>query len=365
MKKFLLKALLFSGPFLLMIGVELFVLPIDFFTFRVWEALLVRKMSSIFSGHFYPRMEVTKLEISGDLARHTQFAIPKTVKWVTDRYGFRKEDSEGRKPQVVIIGESNIAGIGLTQEETLSEVLEEQLNVPVYPYAPVASINPFLKDLRFKKDPPRVVIVSYIEREIPYLSFPKLSESRERFRERFRSFYEWRDRFTQIGWVQSLGVMVDRLYKMNMLNSARANVRGGTRIDYYHAPSKFGPMLFIQGEAANQEVPDEQFRKAVETLEAYDQILRKRNIRFIFLPIPNKENIYHEFLPNPRRPVFLGQLIQELKKRKVETVDTQTAFEDEYRRNSTLLFFLDVSHWNPRGVRLAADLVVKTIGQKP
>lgn len=360
MKRFFLGSLLFLSPFLILAGIELFVLPIDFFTFRVWEALLIRKIHSILPGHFYPWMEVTKLEISGDLARHTSFAIPKRVKWITDRYGFRKKDAEGMRPQVVIIGDSNIAGVGLTQEQMLSEVLEEQLKVPVYPYAPAGSINSFLKDLRFQKDPPQVVIVSYIERDILNIPFPKLSQRRERF----RSFYEGRDKLAQIRWVQFVGVMLDRLFKMNMLYYVRAKVGNGTLKDYYPFPSKFGPMLFVQGEAANKEVPYERFRKAVETIEACDQILRKRNIRFIFLPIPNKENIYHDFLPDPRRPVFLEQLIRELKKRRIETVDTQKAFEDEYRKKSALLFFLDDSHWNPRGVRLAADRTVKLIEGK-
>lgn len=360
MKKFVLKVFLFSLPFLLMIGIELFVLPVDFFTFRVWEALLIRKMHSIFPGHFYPRMEVTKLETGGDLTRHTPFAIPKKVKWITDRYGFRKKDSEGMKPQVVIIGDSNIAGIGLTQEEILSEVLEEQLKIPVYPYAPAGSVNSFLKDLRFEKNPPRVVIVSYIERDIVNIPFPKLSRTRERF----HSFYESRDKLTQIRWVQSAGVLLDRLFRMNMLNYVRASIGNRAYVDYCHFPSKFGPMFFVQGEEANKEVPYERFYKAVETIEGYGRILRKRNIRFIFLPIPNKENVYHDFLPHSQRPVFLEQLIHELKKRKIETVDTQKAFEDEYRKNSALLFFLDDSHWNPRGVRLAADRTVKLIEGK-
>jgi lysophospholipase L1-like esterase len=344
----------------MMVAVELFVLPVDFFTFRVWEALLIRKIHSILPGHFYPCMEVTKLESSGDLAHHTSFAIPKRVKWITDRYGYRKKDAEGMKPQVVIIGDSNIAGIGLTQEEMLSEVLEEQLKVPVYPYAPVGSINTFLKDFRFKKDSPKVVIVSIIERDILRIPFPKLSSRRERF----HSFYEWRDKVEQTRWVQSVGVMLDRLFKMNMLNYIRARIGNRTSGDFHCFPSEFGPMFFVQGEAANKEVSHEHLHTAIKTMEAYDQVLKQKGIRFIFLPIPNKENIYHGFLPDSRRPVFLEQLIQELKKRKIETVDTQKAFEDEYCKNSALLFFLDDSHWNPRGVRLAADRTAKLIEGK-
>ena len=43
MKKFFFKSILFLVPFFVVIGIELFVLPIDFFTFRVWEALVVKK----------------------------------------------------------------------------------------------------------------------------------------------------------------------------------------------------------------------------------------------------------------------------------------------------------------------------------
>jgi hypothetical protein len=338
-----------------MIGIELFLLPIDFFTFRVWEALLIREFRSILPGHFYPRMEITKLETGGDLAHHTPFAIPKKVKWMTDRYGYRKEDAEGIKPQVVIVGDSNIAGHGLTQEEMLSEVLENQIKIPIYPYAPVGSINTFLKDLRFRKSPPKVVIVSLIERDILKMPFPKQPKRREDF----LPFYEWRDKTKQTRWVQKVGVLLDRFFKMNMLNYARARIRNTAVMDSRHFPSKFGPMFFVQGEAANKEVSNEDFQRAVKTIEAYVQVLKRRGIRFIFLPIPNKENIYHECLPNSRRPIFLEQLIRELKNRNIETVDTQKAFEDEYRHSGTLLYFLDDSHWNAKGVQLAADFSAK------
>jgi lysophospholipase L1-like esterase len=278
---------------------------------------------------------------------------------MTDRYGYRKKDAEGIKPQVVIIGDSNIAGMGLTQKEMLSEVLEDTLKIPVYPYAPVGSINTFLKDLRFKKDRPKIVIVSIIEKDILKLPFPKVPKKGEDF----HSFYEWRDKIKQTRWVQSAGVFLDRLFKMNMLNYARARIRNTAVRDFHHFPSKFGTMFFVQGEAANKEVPNEGFQKAVENIEAYDQVLKKKGIRFIFLPIPNKENIYHDFLPNPRRPVFLEQLIQELKSRKIETVDMQRAFEDEYKNHSTLLYSLDDSHWNAKGVRLAADFTTKLINR--
>jgi lysophospholipase L1-like esterase len=356
MKKFFLKLFFFLSPFLLLVGIELFVLPIDFFTFRVWEAIFVKEFRSILSGPFYPRMDISKIEKGGDLNPRSPAAVPRRVRYTTDRYGFRKEDQEGLKPQVVVIGDSNIIGAGMSQEEIFSEVLEGQLKVPVYPYAS-AGFNSFLKELRFRKDPPRIVIVSNIERDILSYRFPKESKSREKF----SGFYEWRDRVRQIRWVQSAGMLFDRLCKMTMLRSVRSRIGNRAIKQYDPYPSPFGPMYFLQGEEANQPVSTDQLEAVANTIEAYDQILRKRGIRFIFLPIPNKETIYYDYLPNPRRPIFLEQLIKELKNRNIETVDTQKAFEDEYRKHSALLFFLDDTHWNQRGVRLAADRTAELI----
>jgi lysophospholipase L1-like esterase len=359
MKRFLLKLLFFSFPFLVLIGIELFVLPIDFFSFRAWEAIMVKQFHSVLSGQFYPRIDITKIEVGGDLDPHSPFAVPKRAKWMTDRYGYRKKDIEGLKPQVVVIGDSNIIGAGMSQEEIFSEVLEDRLKVPVYPYAS-AGLNAFLKELRFRKDPPRIVIVSSIERYILDLRFPKESKKRETF----LAFYEWRDNVRQVRWVQTAGVLLDRLCKMNMLHFIRSRMGNKVIRENHSFPSPFGPIYFLQGEEANRPVSRDQLEEAVITIEAYNQVLKRKGIRFIFLPIPNKENIYHDCLPNPRRPVFLEQLIKELKNRNVETVDTQKAFEDEYREHSALLFFLDDTHWNPKGVQLIADLTIRLIDRR-
>jgi hypothetical protein len=276
---------------------------------------------------------------------------------MTDRYGFRKKDSDAVKPRVVIVGDSNILGSRLTQEEMLSEVLEERLKVPVYPYAPVGSINSFLKDFRFRKDPPEVVIVSIIERDILDMPFPRLSRKREGL----RSFYEWRDKVKQTKWVQSAGVLLDRLFKMNMLNYFRARIGSGAVKEFCHFPSRFGRMYFLQGEGATRAVPEDRFERVIKILEACKRILEEGGIRFIFAPIPNKETIYYEYLPNRRRPSFLEHLARELRERGIETVESQKAFEDEYRRNATLLYFLDDTHWNGDGVRVMADLLVNTV----
>jgi hypothetical protein len=228
--------------------------------------------------------------------------------------------------------------------------LEEKLNARVYPFAP-ADINNFLKDSHFLDDPPEVVVVASVERFICDLDPPKLP------RERWPMLSDLKRQFQQTRWMPAVGVFLDRLSKMNMVNYIRAKIGNQKERPVHAFPTPFGTMYFLQGEDANKDVARNQFERAVQTIEAYDRILRQRGIRFIFLPIPNKENIYYQYLPHPKRPTFLEDLIAELKRRKVETIDTQKAFEESYQKKSTLLYRLDDTHWSPEAVRITADLI--------
>ena len=359
MKRFVLKSTLFLSPFLLALFIELFVLPMDQFTFRVWEALLVREFRNILPGPFYPNQEITKLE-KGDIGHHFDFAVKREARWVTDRYGFRKKNADVRKHQIVIVGESNIAGSGLTQEEILSEVLEKQLKVSVYPYAPVRSINTFLKDKRFIENSPEILIFARIERHLSDLSV--LKEPKDR---------KWASKLIQMmnqnQRIQNFIVLWDRLSKFNMLHFLRASLRrclGSPPTNLFpRVPSPYGQLLFLQGAQANREVSKEKLDRTIEIIMSYNNIVRTRGIRFIFVPIPEKENIFHELLET-NRPVFMEELITKLKEKGVETVDTQKAFEETYRKNQMLLYQTEDAHWNANGVRVTAELIRNWIGKK-
>jgi len=366
-KQFIFKSVLFLLPFILALFVELFVFPIDFFTFRVWEALAIRKYRSILPGEFYPNMEITKIE-EGDMAHHTGFTYKKERKWITDRYGYRKQNTNRNKHEIVIIGDSNIAGMGLTQEDILSEVLEEKLKVSVYPASP-ASLDTFLMDRRFANVPPDIIIVSSVERFIFYL--PPVEASSKNLWTKLKTQgrkigYRFRKEISGNRFVQCVGVTLDRIDKQNMLQYFRASVRRismfNSKTIYSNVPSKNGPVFFLLGAVANKDVPKEKFDKAVQIIKAYDELLRSMGIRFIFLPIPEKENLYYEYLHTPR-PVFLEQLISALKKMGIETVDTQKAFEDAFRKG-VLLYHPNSTHWNENAVRITGDLIKNIIEKK-
>lgn len=359
MKKFIFKLSVFLGPFLVALALELFVLPIDFFTFRVHEALVVRKFRNILGGKFYPNRNLLKEE-EGDLGHHTKYAFKRTVQWFTDSRGYRKKESGQLKYEVVIIGQSETFGASLTQREMLSEMLEEQLHVGVYPFAP-AGVSSFLKERRFILYPPRIVIVTSMERAIFLLPSAKIRSGRNwgflaSVKKRIEAMRENR-------WVQSLGVFLDRLYKMNMLHYLRATIErkfsDRSRFSSTWLDTQYGPIFFLEGAKANREVEEKEMDRVVRTIKGYDDVFRSRGIHFIFVPIPNKETIFYESL-GTQRPVFLKQLVARLRELNVQTVDTQETFEQVFQKD-VLLYQKDDSHWNAEGVKIATGLIKTSI----
>ena len=96
--------------------------------------------------------------------------------------------------------------------------------------------------------------------------------------------------------IQSLTIQLDRVSKMIMLHYFRANLRRSIATPQHfgseHISSQYGPIFFFQGRSANEDVSKEKLDKAIQIIKSYNDAVKSRGIRFIFLPIPNKENIY-------------------------------------------------------------------------
>ena len=91
---------------------------------------------------------------------------PRKVEWFTDQYGFRNRPrvTEPARYDIVVVGDSNIVGSSHDQKDTIAEVLERKCNCAVYSYGG-ASKRQFFNDLRFRKNPPRVIVVEAIGAE--------------------------------------------------------------------------------------------------------------------------------------------------------------------------------------------------------
>ncbi len=136
LKRLICRCALLSLPFVIWQLLELFVLPIDFFTFRVWEAALASPER--YPGPYYPNLHVLKENEYGDYYREgARYRKRKRVAWYIDNFGWRNRPSVEQSPlyDVVVLGDSNIVGSYLDQKDTLSEVLMRNAFSTVYSYA--------------------------------------------------------------------------------------------------------------------------------------------------------------------------------------------------------------------------------------
>lgn len=353
-----IKFLLFFSPFLAVLCIELFILPIHTFTFRTWESLIVKHSFGVLKGPFYPNMNISMIE-EGALAYRTTLAVKKDVTWATDRYGYRKANNPLREHSIMIVGDSNIAGSGLSQNELLSEVLERKLGVSVYPLSP-ERLKILYVDSLFMEHPPDIVIFASVERGIhdPKVLSPLRTGE-------FQQPSSWSQLTAAIRLndiLQKIAIILDRIFKGNMLQYLRARInRMGPSVSQI-GKDPACPVLFLQGNNVTRNVPMEQIDQIGKKLKESSDVLAKKGIRFIFLPVPNKETIYFNCL-GTKRPFFLEQLSRRLRELNVEVVDTQAAFEEAYQERSTMLYHADDDHWNAEGVKLAADLLEQQIRQ--
>lgn len=347
-KRLLKKLTLLALPFVLWTFAEAVLLPMHFFTFRVWETISVNTMR-LLSGPFYPNMHL-RMEEEGELAPRTSYAVKKQVEWYTDPYGYRNRDT---KADVLLIGDSNVTGAKLSQDETLAEVLEKQLGKEVYSFAP-ATINRFLATKRFEEKPPEIVVVASIERRIPELPPVGATGIANKLRDITGTAINSSKVLT---W---LAVTADRVSKLALYHRTLANIeRTFGRKAYICYQNEF----FMEGEYANRSLSDEEIERMAHVLQGYREALAARGILFVFMPIPNKENIYHQLLPSRRKPDFLPRLTAALQRRGVQVVDTQNTFERLYAQQKSL-YPTDDGHWNDTAVSAAAELLAQHLQQQ-
>lgn len=115
----------------------------------------------------------------------------------------------------------------------------------------------------------------------------------------------------------------------------------------------------MEGEHANREFSEDEITRIADVLEGYHHVLQERGIEFVFLPIPNKENIYYQLLPSQKPATFLPRLLTQLEQRGIAYIDLQPTFRALYQQKQVPLYPVDDAHWNEVAVKVAASLVAR------
>ncbi len=333
-----------------------FLLPPSFYAYREWEFMTATDGQ----GPFKPST-VFHAKIYGDLANMLhirEFRRYRQQAFTTDSAGFRNpEFAPGTYFPIVVVGDSDMAGSSQSDEETFCRVLGKKLNLPIYNYAP-SGILAFLADERFQKNPPKVVIWEAIERAISARNFksyealpPKAHFTRSKgtsnkatkTQPRLTDYWA-KDLYHEIAW----------------------HLCGHHESAISHIDQNSGMLFYQPGVQMLQQDADRRgLKEVVAGVSRIRHLLADRGIALIFVPLPDKENIYQELLPEPVRafeqPAFLEKLIATLRDQGINAVDLYGPFRTaspafiKSRQDRDSLYFLDDTHWNGQGVSLAVE----------
>lgn len=326
--------------------------------FRPWERLYDAEARRFLAEHKIEMREI------GDLGYKTwnrDLQKPRETRFSTDRWGYRNP-TEITAPEVLVIGDSYVAGSGLSDDETVSVRLAEHLGVPVYNFAGQALNAPafFMREARFVEHRPKVVIWAPVARGIaarPLLyrdSEPPAPSLRESIAELGQSISSWIERINRDnGLVREARFAVQGWIGEWTENPRLRRLPNGEEV---LALSLLEQNLLATPEQRNVD-------HCIEMVAAFAQILERVGVRFVFSPIPESGSIYPELFDASERGAlprddFLDRLITGVEARGVEVVDLKSVYQ---RSSEPYLYLPDDSHWNARAADLAAAAWAETL----
>ena len=334
-------------PVCILVVIE-FLLPLNFFTFRVYEAIKFNNESIPHIGPFYPNKTLFMKSV-GDLCSHTSSEVVKDELWKTDKLGFRNSFFS-KQPEVVVFGSSFIYGTGLSQEHTFTEQLSRKLHQKVYNFSPY-SINDF--EMLVQKDSltyPKIIVFSIGDWYVPTT-----------YKEQIKSF---ENKFVVIIkdlFYNFIGEVVDRCTRFFSYHWLKSKfIKKGVN----YQSSVYPSMFFGKGENYKP-IDSSELMLVLKNVLQLEDYCKKRNIKLYYVFTPSKEFVYSDFIPQLSKYDYYSVLANELHKNGISGVNSLEIFNDYRKKSSKLLYHTDDTHWNKLGVDLiTTELSTKILSTK-
>lgn len=329
MRRFILKLCLFSIPILLYVVADLSFS--DNLAYRPWEALAFHTDQKMF-GLYYPNQEMRMTSV-GDLCHHSDNAIQKPEYWQTDALGYRN-DSVIDNADILLIGDSFFTGTGQMQENTMANALSRHIDNSIYSMAP-SSIEEFDNLYRsgiLKK--PKVIVLAQVERfPLPPIDKGGISS----------------DTPEKVD-LPKANILVDKARKLFLLRYGIARVTGST------GPGVKGEegMFFLNKDSqSNRKISE--VEEETRAILSYKNYCENIGIKFVYLPMANKETIYYDMAGLKPQPPFLNELYKSMVKRGINTLPMVDIYNQARQSEGKLLYHKDDTHWNKNGTDLIAS----------
>jgi len=333
--------------------------PAKVVAYRGWEAA-----RSNGGGFFLPNQRYENDRSYGDLANLGNLPGRREYRrdtFTTDGRGYRNPPDllSGARPAAVLLGDSFAAGAGNPDDAMPSSELTRRLGASVYNAAGrnVWELDEWLG----------------VSREIGldrgWVIYEHLQGASVTAPVRSKRWASW----TVLRWARSLSVSPMKIW----LSRGLRRIQDGVVLPNPHLRrvadlrlSDGTPMLFLPDPGPmTQREAEEDADRWRDLLWRRSEDLSRSGLRLLVVLVPTKRQIYGPMLEPPSRSLdaafgSFARLDEDLRARGVAVVNLAPIFRREAEARvarGELLYWRDDTHWNPAGIRLAAEEIVRAL----
>jgi hypothetical protein len=307
---------------------------------------------------------------------------------IVDGAGFRNLPAPADLAHpIVVVGDSFMAA-GEPMTNMFALRLAGLSGLPVYNRA-MAGVGPFLSLVRFvdsdrfKNRRPRIMVWGFIEREAIRHGFSGMVYQLD-IRDRGvkpAEHYELSATTARVAWPelspqtlrQSLpDTSALAQFSYRLWNRLRYAVFGIITPDVYLSSGEVERhrLLFLRRKMKvfAVDTPELNLADVTDAVRYTSEFLARRGVRLVVVLIPDKESVYPELIPPhekqaPALPLSsLNDLEEHIRAAGVPVVNLLPSFRARAQRGE-LLYWPDDTHWNERGIRLAAEQTWKVVAE--
>jgi hypothetical protein len=334
---------------------------LDFLAFRGDET--VRQAAPL--GHTYePGRRFEHHAASGDVASFAnlpEYRVFRPQVFTTDRFGFRNAPAGAHPPpSVLLLGSSFSVGSGNSDEQTLARRLESISGCSVYNAGGwdgiVATTRSLIQRLGMEHG---VVLVEVLERDSwgPPIAM-EARQPRIPYSDVVWWYYDQANR-------SRLKIVAQRLYKSLcndwfLPNTFKSSVAVRELEDGR-------PMLFIR--YLEHHGPPPALESHILGIERLRDAIHEDGHRFGVYLVPEKLTVYRDLVRPPVSLADVGARVLAEVDRKVRALAVSTvnlepvlhAAANEAFERGELIYWPDDTHWNPRGIEIAAHEISRVL----
>jgi catechol 2,3-dioxygenase-like lactoylglutathione lyase family enzyme len=283
---------------------------------------------------------------------------PRVVDFYTDSLGFRnRQDYQGQA--FVLFGDSFAAGTANTQDATLSEILTHTHGIPVYNAAyPAGEIRDYIARLHFVEKAHGAdfgaIIVAFEGNDFRCSGAHRIDRG-----PRWHRVYEYIPSFVRE--LESYRVLYGLTRRLYHLYRARERVDEDLTV----LVERYGGKEVAFLKSYSEKATDPEACTWEEQRGLFESVADRISL-MVFMP--TKYRVYGSLAASGRKPLpsspsstFMRELARDLSIPFLDLTPALVAASEKLLAEGRYTFWRDDTHWNPDGMRAAADAIAEKL----